>query len=1204
MALDTLHSLKLGTLHQNITQPIFNWAGNLAQGQVLDSIPVATITNSYGVNTIKVWAFDPNGNLDENHINDTLTLTQPNVALSGVYTIGGASPDFITIRQAVTALRQYGICNNTIFNIRAGTYTDTLTIFSINGTANYNITFKSENNDSSSVVLTDFATSNGTINSIIRLSSVQNITFEKITFQKNLTTTATDNSAIHLRTTGINNISIKNCRFIGNNSTSSGIYAYYSNNQNNIKIKNNIFIAITYGIYINNSNGSIDIHNNIFQNCDIAGIYGKDYSGICSISKNYFQTTTSNSGIIGIKLSNINNPKIDKNIFKMKTGYAMHLGNSTYTVENNFIQIDSINNLTNGSAIFLYNTNNTSLLSFNTISTRIYNSGNYSLKTQSTAPIIAKNNIILNLGTQGGIVYKDSPNTILNNNRFFTSSNKFGTVNSTDYPNFNSWKTGTGNDYNSQYRHTNLTGDPGYEIVGDYDLNNAGVAITGITTDIRDSLRSPLTPDIGAYEFNLSSLDAEIKNLKTNDSLLCSGNNPVTITIRNSGYTTIGNLNINWEVNNVAQSSVFFSGTLNSGDTADVILGNYNFRGGNIYKLKFYSSLPNGIADSSNYNDTLFIPSIKTRFSGIYTIGGSNPDFSTFKDAVDTLLLYGLCGPSTFNFRAGNYTSNITIPTITGSSSINSVTFQSELLDSSQVSIIDNGPSLTLNGTQNINFKHLSFQQNLASNNSTISIIGNAKNITISNCSFNNPNGNTTIGTVNAVFTDSTSGNFILTNCLFLANTKLTISSNPNFPSPKNFLIANNNFLNTNETQIINIEELEYERNSNIFDVKILANTNFSISNNRITNGNLTISTGNLIHRKEIFNNIIDSGRLKITSTSPVTIMHNTIVADNINNLNPVNGCINFVGKIQHSKIYNNIFSVRNGNNVYTINDPSFTAGNNDTIFDYNVVYTSGDTVTYSFNSPNEIKKSQWVSNYHQDQHSSFFKPEFTGTHDFHPLNDYHNNNRGTGNLTFNTDLDGIIRNPINPDPGVYEFDVIQTANDVGVLNSSVVYCGSTSNPVDIILKNYGNNPIDSVQIHWTLNGLTQTPYQWQGSLQPDSVINITIGSFTPSMTNNNNLVFFTSLPNGVIDSNTSNDSLALNGHSSSLSGIYTIGGTGADFNSFFDATTMLSQVGVCGPTEFIIANGSYFNIAYISTFQNITGNNEYNTITFRSQSG
>ena len=94
--------------------------------------------------------------------------------------------------------------------------------------------------------------------------------------------------------------------------------------------------------------------------------------------------------------------------------------------------------------------------------------------------------------------------------------------------------------------------------------------------------------------------------------------------------------------------------------------------------------MPNGTADEDHSNDTLSVER-GAKFDGTYTIGGASPDFTNFTEAVADLTSFEVAGQTTFNIRNGTYNEQVTIGEINGMDATNTVTFQSELGDSSQV---------------------------------------------------------------------------------------------------------------------------------------------------------------------------------------------------------------------------------------------------------------------------------------------------------------------------------------------------------------------------------------------------------------------------------------------------------------------------------------------------------------------------------------
>jgi hypothetical protein len=116
--------------------------------------------------------------------------------------------------------------------------------------------------------------------------------------------------------------------------------------------------------------------------------------------------------------------------------------------------------------------------------------------------------------------------------------------------------------------------------------------------------------------------------------------------------------------------------------------------------------------------------------SGTYTIGGSNSNFQTFETAVSALLANGICGPVNFQVSDGVYPENFNIPAVTGSSKLNTITFEGASKDSMAV-IIDN-PTFngSFIGSSNIIIKHIGFVKK------GIQIDQSVENIAILNCYF------------------------------------------------------------------------------------------------------------------------------------------------------------------------------------------------------------------------------------------------------------------------------------------------------------------------------------------------------------------------------------------------------------------------------------------------------------------------------------
>ena len=110
---------------------------------------------------------------------------------------------------------------------------------------------------------------------------------------------------------------------------------------------------------------------------------------------------------------------------------------------------------------------------------------------------------------------------------------------------------------------------------------------------------APLTADNDAA---MASVDSP--------KVFCAGPNNVAVTVRNSGTNQLDSLQVNWELNGVAQTSLLYIGLLDTlggafPNFASVNLGSGNFIVGS-NSIKAWTSLPNGVADTSNVNDTIY----------------------------------------------------------------------------------------------------------------------------------------------------------------------------------------------------------------------------------------------------------------------------------------------------------------------------------------------------------------------------------------------------------------------------------------------------------------------------------------------------------------------------------------------------------------------------------------------------------------------
>ncbi|MCF8332174.1 MAG: hypothetical protein K9H84_06955, partial [Bacteroidales bacterium] len=184
------------------------------------------------------------------------------------------------------------------------------------------------------------------------------------------------------------------------------------------------------------------------------------------------------------------------------------------------------------------------------------------------------------------------------------------------------------------------------------------------------------------------------------------------------------------------------------------------------------------------------------------------------------------------------------------------------------------------------------------------------------------------------------------------------------------------------------------------------------------------------------------------------------------------------------------------------------------------------------------------------------------------------------------------VPSSLNNDAGIFE-----------IINPTGGVIANSNFDVKAKIKNYGLDTLTSVNVEWQLDGTSQTTYNFSGLIEPDTISGeLNLGTLNVSQ-GAHALKLWTSNPNGTFDDNTGNDTLEMSfyGCANLLSGTYTIGGTGADYQDFSEALLGLSQCGINGPVTFNVNPGTYneqLNIPVIS------GSSSTNTITFQSATG
>ena len=172
-------------------------------------------------------------------------------------------------------------------------------------------------------------------------------------------------------------------------------------------------------------------------------------------------------------------------------------------------------------------------------------------------------------------------------------------------------------------------------------------------------------------------------------------------------------------------------------------------------------------------------------------------------------------------------------------------------------------------------------------------------------------------------------------------------------------------------------------------------------------------------------------------------------------------------------------------------------------------------------------------------------------------------------------------------------------AGATAVVNPVLPAC-SLDTVVVAEIKNFGGDSLLTAMVNWSINGALQTPVSWSDTLEPGATTTVSLTN-TASLSFGDTITVWTTMPNGVVDVVTMNDTTEFY-YIAGLSGVKTIDPSGAgDFLSFTEAIQNLENYGVCGNLVIEAVNGTYVEQIDIKTYD---GMSNMSTVTFTSQSG
>ena len=616
-----LTKAKIGWELDGNSKTTHNWTGSLTNDMVSTAFTLGNETYAYGSHDITVYAFDPNDSTDQNTANDTIHMSffACNEILHGTYTLGGAGADFADFADLLDALNHCGLNAPTTIQVNPGVYNESFTLSGdINGLDSINtLTIVSSTNNKQDVIITNANLSGA--ESVIEMDSVAWVTLKDISLKGN----GSQNQKTLDILENSHNIKIENCQIEADYAynTSLSAVSVYGAGIKNIELINNTIKGGYYAIRAQGSyqskQSNIKIVNNTVNDYYHYGIYVR-YSNFPVISGNEVNRAFDNlntSTLIGISITFATSVSVEQNKVILEPagsaqGIYIYSGSGTSanpaSVVNNMVSLLGSSNTT-AYGIYVSTTSNIHVF---------YNSvGLYSGSTTSSYAYYTSGSTATNMYVNN--------NVFAHFNGGFALAHMSGTFSSLDYNTYytnglNSVKWGyssyaptsggitairtlTSADTNSIFANPNYYSPRNLHSYGS-SINGAAKPIASVTEDIDGQLRDATTPDIGADEFSISSVDVGVLDIISPLATDTQNNNvPFKVVVANFGSAAVTAFTIKSSINGTNPPNYSWTGNLASGQSDTVLISNFTVPAGE-YNVTAYTVLS---GDTLNYNDTI-----------------------------------------------------------------------------------------------------------------------------------------------------------------------------------------------------------------------------------------------------------------------------------------------------------------------------------------------------------------------------------------------------------------------------------------------------------------------------------------------------------------------------------------------------------------------------------------------------------------------
>lgn len=770
-----------------------SWAGNLNPA---DTVSAQLGTYNFatpGLYTLKAWTSQPNSNTDIIRFNDTTEVTIC-TSLSGTYTVNPTLPagngNFQTFNSFLQLLQTCGMGGNVVVNVAPGTYNERIILTSnISGLGTGNrLIFNGA--DSANTIITWAGTANNTRSTIL-FDGADNITFNNFKIENTGSSNAVAVQILGTVANRSDSLTFNKCSFTVTSATlsttinpfevSSSLTAPTTNtyiNATALKVDSSSFLGGYYSMTLcapiaSKSFGN-SIKNSYFHNYYLYGpyLYGTERSIFENnrIIAGNRQTTSTYALYLNYPgenmVANANQISGQLGGYGIYVNYGQGTANGKAVVSNNMIQIGELANSTYG-LYLAYPThvvaahNAVNVTSGSSTATALYIYCN-NASLYNTIDVI--NNIFNNPnagycgwigdGSASFTFTQTGLNWTINNNVYYGLGAYTFRSNNFITNTFATWQnlTGLGNDSNSVFMNPNYPSKTNLRVTTT-PFNDLGKGNPWVSADVDGNPRNAVTPDVGVSEFAPPANDAAVARITLPNAPVDTGWTDVKVLIVNSGVAPLTSVDVTYisgtttftktYTGNIPPNgfdTVTFNATSGLGATSQQLY----YAGGN-FSIRAFTASPNSSIDGNLANDT-FDLSLCQGMKGIYTInpfGSGNRNFTSFAQAVNAIQCGGALDLVVFDVASGTYNEQLNIGLIPGANTNRRVIFRSATLNKNDV-ILSFSPTTVatnyvvgLNGTNFINFEHLTIRNTNSTNGRVISLglagSVNAANVIIRN---------------------------------------------------------------------------------------------------------------------------------------------------------------------------------------------------------------------------------------------------------------------------------------------------------------------------------------------------------------------------------------------------------------------------------------------------------------------------------------